>query len=123
MLTYNSEEECCICLDTLNLNDSFLYFDCNHRIHTSCSELLQICPLCRAIKIDVATLANELVINIQEQQQQQQLQQQEQQMEISDQVNVINIQDGYYCQMNKYIVIRIALLFALLLFFVVKFAL
>ena len=123
MLTYNSEEECCICLDTLNLNDSFLYFDCNHRIHTSCSELLQICPLCRAIKIDVATLTNlpnELVINIQEQEQQLQ---QQQQMEIRDQVNVINIQDGYYCQMNKYIVIRIALLFALMLFFVVKFAL
>jgi hypothetical protein len=106
-------EECCICLDTLHFNNSFLYFDCNHRIHESCSNLLTNCPMCRSPRIDIAVNINEnndtLITN--------------QQLEAgvnSSQITISN-QDSRICRLNNYKLIRFLILIAAALFFIGKY--
>lgn len=121
-------EECCICLDVLNLNDSFFYFNCQHRIHTICANLLQICPLCRALRRENHNVIGEIgeideIIEIAE------VIENMENPNNSDtlQTNIIepyiqrNNVRSEYCKINIYILTRLFLLLALLLFFIVKF--
>jgi hypothetical protein len=110
-------EECCICLDALNLYNSFLYFDCNHKIHDGCSNLLTNCPLCRSPRIDIAVTINEnenenenrgISIN--------------QELEASINNSQIQMNDeSRFCRLNNYKLVKFLILLGAALFFIVKY--
>jgi hypothetical protein len=108
-------EECCICLDALHFNDSYLYFECNHKIHESCSNLLTNCPLCRSPRIDIAVTINEnenenrgISIN----------------QELEASINTSHIQinnESRFCRLNNYKLVKFLILLGAALFFIVKY--